>query len=168
MSYEINLIAIDQENPIHLNSVNKVLLHNEVENYEINRYAEIWPFFSNTKGILYSLVEEVNEGYYSSFTLCDSDFDTLVPQEAIPNWVSEDVKGNLTPFILKDDSYAEVISIIEYVLECAPRKRILFQTRYQGGDYEIIFGTMKISRFKTLLGQKKILFNVCYILESDS
>ena len=69
MSYEINLIAVNQQRPIHLNSVKRVLLHNEIEHDEVNRYAEIWPFFSNTKGILYSLVEEVNEEYYDLIEL---------------------------------------------------------------------------------------------------
>lgn len=167
MSYEINLIAIEQKSPIHLKPVNRVLLHNEIENDEVNRYAEIWPFFSNTKGILYSLVEEINEGYYSSFTLCDSDFQTLVPEEMLPNWISKDARENLTPLILKDNLFGEVVNIIEYVLERAPQKRILFQTRYQGGEDEIILGTIKLSKFKDLLEQKQILFNVCYILESD-
>lgn len=167
MSYEINLIAIGQKSPVHLKSVNRVLLHNEIEHDEVNRYAEIWPFFSNTKGILYSLVEEINEGYYSSFTLCDSDFHVLVPEKMLPYWITEEAKEYLTPFIINDDLYEEVINIIGYVLECTPQKRILFQTRYQGGDNEIILGSVKLSKFKKMLKQKQILFNVCYILESD-
>ena len=167
MSFEINLIAVDQQRPIHLNSGNRVLLHNEIEHDEVNRYAEIWPFFSNTKGILYSLVEEVNEEYYSSFTLCDSDFQVSRSEKAVPIWISKEAKENLTPFIIKDDLYEEIMNVIKYVLECSPHKRILFQTRYQGGDSEIILGIIKFNKFKELLEQKQVLFNVCYIIESD-
>ena len=50
----------------------------------------------------------------------------------------------------------------------SPQKRILFQTRYQGGEQEIIIGVIKINKFLEMLKSKKIFFNVCYIVESDS
>ncbi len=39
--------------------------------------------------------------------------------------------------------------------------------RYQGGDYEIIQGTISRSNFIHHLKNKKILFNVCYIITND-
>lgn len=167
MSYEINLIAINQDFPVYLKHTNRVLLHNEIDNNDVNRYDEIWPLFSNTKGILYSLVEELNEDFYSAFKLCDSDFESEVPENILPNWVSANARENITPFIISNDVYVEVIDIIQYVLECAPLKKILFHTRYQGGEEEIIVGVIKMSKFKDMLIQKQILFNMCYILESD-
>lgn len=167
MSYEINIIAINQKKPIHVECANKVLLHNEIEDSEVNRYAEIWPFFSNTNGILYSIVEEINDGFYSAFKLCDSDFDDIVSENLLPNWIPTDTKENLTPFVIRKDLYNEIVDIIQQILNNTPQKRILFQTRYQGGDEEIILGIIKMSRFKDMLIQKQILFNVCYIIESD-
>ena len=109
MSFEINLIAVDQQRPIHLNSGNRVLLHNEIEHDEVNRYAEIWPFFSNTKGILYSLVEEVNEEYYSSFTLCDSDFQDSISEKAVPIWISKEAKENFDGNVYVPNDLEEII-----------------------------------------------------------
>lgn len=167
MSYEINIIAINQKKPIHIEHKTKALLHNEIEDSEVNRYAEIWPFFSNTNGILYSIVEEINEGFYSAFNLCDSDFNTIVPKSLFSDWISDEAKGNLTPFIIRQDLYNEIVDIIQHILDSTPQKKILFQTRYQGGDEEVILGVIKMSKFKDMLMQKQILFNACYILEGD-
>ena len=61
----------------------------------------------------------------------------------------------------------EFIKILQYILDNAPQKRILFQTRYQGGDKEIIVGVIKWSQFLDMLNSKKVFFNVCYIVEED-
>lgn len=62
MSYEIKIIAINQNKQIKLNHTSKIILKNEIDAYEVNRYAEIWPWFSSTSGILYSLVAKMDEG----------------------------------------------------------------------------------------------------------
>lgn len=167
MSYEINILAFNQIEPIKLNYSTKILLQNEKDDYMVNRYAEIWPFFSNTPGVLYSLVMEMSEGYYSSFPICDSDFETEIKEYSIPTCLVEEYEENLTPFIVKEQFVSEFIQIVQYILENAPQKRILFQTRYQGGDKEIIVGVLKMKHFLKMLRSKEILFNVCYIVESD-
>lgn len=167
VSYEINILAINQEQPIHLQSQGEILLHNERDNYEVNRYAEIWPFFSHAKGILYSIVTEFNEGFYSSYKLCDSDFEATVPDYLLPIWISEDAKYNITPLLIKDDMQKDFIKIVQKILESSPQKRVLFHSRYQGGDEEIILGTIKMSKFINMLINKEIMFNICYILEND-
>lgn len=166
MSYEINIIAINQKSPVHLEKVNRVLLHNEIENYEVNRYEGIWPFFSHVEGILYSLVEELCEEFYSAFELCDSDFNECVPQKVI---YGDEIltKNHLTPFIIKNEVYTEIINILYYVLKHAPQKRILFHTRYRGGDEEIVIGVIKMSKFEEMLLHRQIQFNICYILQED-
>lgn len=166
MSYEINIIVVNQKNPIHVIPQSEILLQNEIDDIGINRYAEIWPYFSSTPGILYSLVTEINDSYYSAHQICDSDFEAILKDELI-EWVSNDTKENLTPFIVKDKYCNEFVNIIQQLLENAPQKRLLFQTRYQGGDEEVILGTIKLSKFKDMLLTKHILFNICYILEMD-
>lgn len=166
MSYEINIIAINQKRPVHIAHSSEILLLNELENLGVSRYAEIWPFFSNTPGVLYSLVTKINEGYYSARKICDSDFNVIC-EDKLFEWVSKDNKENLTPFIVENKFYNEFATILCYLLENAPQKRILFQTRYQGGDKEIILGVIKISKFMNMLSSRKIFFNICYILEAD-
>ena len=166
MSYEINVIVIKQKEPVHIANLSKILLQNETENIGVKRYAEIWPFFSNTPGILYSLVTEINEDCFSALKICDSDFE-IIPKDDSFQWISEDIKENLTPFIVNDKFYDEFVNIVCYLLESAPHKRILFQTRYQGGDEEVVLGVVKIKHFLDMLSNKQILFNVCYIIEMD-
>jgi len=166
MSYEIHIIAINQKSPVHITHSSEILLHNELEDLEVNRYAEIWPFFSSTPGILYSLVTEIDEDYYSSFKICDSDFDVICEDKQF-EWVPKDNREDLTPFIVEDNFYDEFATILYFLLENAPQKRILFQTRYQCRDKEIVLGVIKISKFMDMLSNRQILFNVCYILEAD-
>ena len=95
MSYEINIISINQKKPICLKERNGILLHNETENYEVHRYAKIWPFFSNVEGILYSIIKKCGEDSYSAYELCDSNFDAVAPTEELLGWSSVEVKENL-------------------------------------------------------------------------
>lgn len=44
MSYEINIIVINQKEPIKLNFTSKIILQNEIDDYMVNRYEEIWPY----------------------------------------------------------------------------------------------------------------------------
>ena len=167
MSYEINIIAIDQKEPIKLNFASKIILQNEKDDFMVNRYAEIWPYFSNTIGILYSLVVKMNDEYYSSFPICDSDFEIDVQEYFLPVCLVKENKENLTPFIVKEAFEQEFVEILQYLLENSPQKRFLFQTRYQGGNQEIIVGVIKMKKFLEMLNNKEIFFNVCYIVESD-
>ena len=164
MSYEINIIAVNQIKPIHMKDLSIIILQNEIEHFGVNRYAEIWPFFSSTQGILYSLVTEIQDGLYNALELCDSNFEVVAPDNLLPSWISEDIRENLTPFIVKENVYKEFISILKYLLENAPQKKILFQTRYQGGDEEIVFGVIRLSHFIDMLNKNQVLFNVCYII----
>lgn len=166
MSYEINVISMNQRKPVHIAHPSEILLQNEIEDFGVNRYSEIWPFFSNTPGILYSLVTKINEDYYSARKICDSDF-SVTSEEELFKWVSRDSIENLTPFIVENKFYDEFVNIITYLLNNAPQKRILFQTRYQGRDEEVVLGVIKISKFMEMLPRKQILFNTCYILGAD-
>ena len=63
--------------------------------------------------------------------------------------------------------YEDFIKIIQFLLDNAPQKRILFQTRYQCQDCEIVFGVIKFRKFIDMLNLRQVLFNVCYIIEYD-
>lgn len=167
MSYEINVIAINQKEPIKVNFNSKIIVQNEKDDYMAGRYAEIWPFFSNTPGIHYSLFVEMWEDYYSAFPICDSDFETEVEEYYLPKCLLEDNKDDLTPFLVRESYVQDFKKIIQYLLENSPQKRILFQTRYQGEDKEIIVGVIKWKVFLEMLERKEVFFNVCYIVERD-
>ena len=61
MSYEINVLVINQQNPVYIPCSSDLLIQNEIDDTGVNRYNVIWPFFSNTPGILYSLGTKINE-----------------------------------------------------------------------------------------------------------
>lgn len=119
MSYEINVISINQTKPVHIARQSEILLKNEIEDLGVNRYYEIWPFFTHTPGILYSLVTRINEDYDSARKICDSDFG-VTPEKELFEWVSSNSMENLTPFIVESRFYDEFVNILAYLLEHAP------------------------------------------------
>ena len=102
MSYEINVLVVNQEHPVTLPFESSVILQNEVDNADfIGRYLKIWPFFSATKGILYSLLQQwLDDDYYGAYPFCDSLFETE-EQPVAPPWVTEEALGDMTPLIIK-------------------------------------------------------------------
>lgn len=166
MSYEINVISVEQTTPsINVQPLN-ILVHNEKEHQEIQRYFKIWPLFSHTTGILYSLGQDM-DGFFSSYPICDSDFESETVSDMIPEFLPPDIKQNMTPLIIYEQYYADVESAIKVLIQDSPIKTILFQTRYQGGDYEVFYGTLTASQFFERLKAHTILFNVCYIVRDD-
>lgn len=166
MSYEINVIAVGQKAPPSSISYSNILVYNEIENQEIQRYFKIWPLFSYATGILYSLGQDMG-GFFSSYPICDSDFESKTVSDMIPEFLPPDIKQNMTPLIIYEQYYADVERAIKVLIQDSPIKTILFQTRYQGGDYEVFYGTLTASQFFERLKAHTILFNVCYIVRDD-
>lgn len=165
MSYEINVLVVNQEHPVTLPFESSVILQNEVDNADfIGRYLKIWPFFSATKGILYSLLQQwLDDDYYGAYPFCDSLFETE-EQPVAPPWVTEEALGDMTPLIIKENAMNDVKRIIQYLLDISPNGFIMFQSRYQCNDTEVIMGTITISQFFEYLENKQIMFNTCYII----
>lgn len=168
MSYEINILVVNQEHPVKLPFKSTVMLQNEIDNADfIGRYWGIWPFFSATKGVLYSLLQKwLDDDYYGAYPFCDSLFETE-ERPVAPPWVTEQTLEDMTPLIIKDHAIADVKRIIQYLLETSPSGFIMFQSRYQCYDTEVIMGTIPISQFLEYLENKQIMFNTCYIISRD-
>lgn len=45
MSYEINVLVINQQNPVYIPCSSDLLIQNEIDDTGVNRYNVIWPFF---------------------------------------------------------------------------------------------------------------------------
>lgn len=73
----------------------------------------------------------------------------------------------MTPLVIHKEYLEEFEEILEFLIKQSPTKTLMFLARYQGGDYEIIQGTLSLSNFIQHLKSKKILFNVCYIITND-
>lgn len=169
MSYEINIISVGQENISSVRSISEsdIILRNEIENDDVRRYFKIWPVFCHTKGILYSIERELQEGYFSAFSICDADFESDIPMELLPNYVTKEIQDNLSPLIILPQYYSEVENYIRILIQESPQKTILFLARYEGGDYEVFSGAYTLSHFFQRLKTNKILFNMCYIVTDD-
>ena len=119
------------------------------------------------KGIFYTLECDDGDGWYSGFKLCDSDFYKTPPIEMKPKWIKGGTWSHFTPLIIVSEYYDDVKRIIEYLLESSPDGYVMFQSRYQGGDEEVICGVIHVDTFFEMLNERKIMFNTCYILTKN-
>ena len=162
MSFEINVISVGQSKLTKFRDDISIVVENEIEHDP--RYFEIWPFMCQTKGIWYTL-GVIYRGLFSAVPICATDYDISYNSLPIPYWISdESVKGSLTPLIIKESYKKELKEILELLINESPNKTIMFHTRYQCPDYEVIQGVISFDNFWTQLELKKLLFNVCYIV----
>lgn len=166
MSYEINIISVGQTEPTSGYYPQGVELKNEVDDEGlVGRYSEIWPVFSSTKGILYSVGAEWDcGGVWDAFPLCDSDFAHPLPRDSVPGFLPERASETLTPLLLFSRYLPGVEGVVRRLVRDSPRKTILFQTRYQGGDWELFYGALTVEEFIRRLREGRLLFNVCYLV----
>ena len=165
MSYDINVLVIGQESPSEMPNNTRIELINEFE--EPLRYKDMWSFMSHSKGIWYCLGIMESE-WFNSMSIVDADFDKEQADIQVPYWVEdEDVKSNLKPLIVNDKYKTEFSNIIRFLIKQSPTKTIMFLTRYQGGEKEIICGVISFEEFNLLLNKNEILFNTCYIINEE-
>jgi len=166
MSFEINVIVEGQDQPVKLPFSTSILVENEVDqSEEIARYFEYWPFVMQTKGVLYSLGRMQPGGFFSALSICDSDFAHVLPVTPDTDWIPEEIRENLTSLIIFDDSLKEVEQILSFLLESSPKRMIMFFTRYQGGEHDIICGVMEKGAFFKRMEEGRLYFNTCYIVK---
>lgn len=72
--------------------------------------------------ILYSLVDEYQEGLYSSFPLCKGDFEADVPEKLFASWISQKARKNMTPLIIYPQYHDEFIKVVRYLIKMAKIK----------------------------------------------
>ena len=168
MSYDLNVIVMNQKNPVKLPFESKIEVHNEFDNYGAKRYHSIWSYMTQTRGIWYSLLKEKN-GLFNAYEICDSDYEIEENKIDMPYWIyNEDIKYNLTPLIIREDYKNDFEKIIKYLIDQSPIKTIMLLARYQSTEHEVVCGVLTLNEFKELLNKGKILFNVCYIIRGDS
>lgn len=164
MSYDLNILCINQDKPSKLPFVTSIELRNENDFPETVRYQSIWSFMCNSNGIWYSVGKD-NDGWFNTMQIVDADFDNVLERNYIPYWIFDDeVVSNLKPLIVFDEYKKEFDNIIKFLIQQSPNNMIMFMARYQGGERQIVHGVLKRGEFTKLLSQSKILFNVCYII----
>lgn len=168
MSYDLNILAINQKNPTKLPFKSKIEVQNEFDNYGVKRYHSIWSYMTQMSGVWYSLVRE-EDGVCNAYKICDSDYEIEESKIDMPYWIyDEDIKYNLTPLIIREDYENDFKKIIKYLIKESPIKTIMLLARYQSTEHEIVCGVLTLDEFNELLNKRKILFNVCYIIRGDA
>ena len=175
MSYDINLISLFQKEPVYLPELKTIKVINEHDSNEnvFRRYQHIWPFFSKMPGILYTVVseDEKMDSWEWTTAIVDDEDDTYwnnIDKSIVPFWVTdkEDIY-ELTIFAIKEKYLHEFEQVISALIDTSPVGMLMFQSRYQGREKEVICGVFDYSQFVEMLENKKILFNVCYIIQKD-
>ncbi|AOT68321.1 hypothetical protein [Geosporobacter ferrireducens] len=164
MSYDLNILCINQDKVAKLPFTSSIELRNENEFPELGRYNSLWPFMCGSKGIWYSIGKD-DEGWFNAMALVDADFDKVIKRSDMPFWILDDeVMSNLKPLIVYDEYKSEFDNIIKFLIQQSPNNHIMFLARFQGGEKEIVQGVLKREEFAKLLCESKILFNVCYVI----
>ncbi len=167
MSFELDVLVVNQNSPSPIPFPTLIEVINEVDDEMVLRLEKTWRFMSQTKGIWYSLVKSDND-IKNAYLLCSSDFEVDSEDLPTPFWIDdEDVIYNLTPLIIHGEFMDEFRRILKFLVEQSPSNTLLFLARYQGGDYEIIQGTLSLDKYIQLINDRKILFNVCYVITKD-
>jgi len=165
MSYDLKLLVVKQEKLYHTDFQSSIAVKNEIED-DFCRYREIWPFMTGTDGIWYSMVKE-NDGLFNAFPICDSDFEKEEKDIEMPYWIDdEDVKYDLTPLIIRKEYRGDFEKIVKNLIDTSSVRTIMILASYQSNNKEIICGTISFNEYLKLLDERKILFNICYIISN--
>ncbi|MCZ8514933.1 hypothetical protein O9H85_21410 [Paenibacillus filicis] len=161
MSFELNILVLQQEIAEQIPFESPLKL--QIESNEILPHAMFWPFMSSNKGTWYIVgVEE--DDFFSASPVLDSEFESVEDKD-LPYWVNdEDAKSNLTSLKISDTYREELFKLMRCLLKQSPIRSIMFMSRYQGGDKEVICGVLSLDEFIDLQEQGKVLFNVSYII----
>jgi hypothetical protein len=162
MSYDLNVVALNQERASVLPFASSIDIVDEFQ--EVLRYNEIWGYMTRMNGVWYSLGKD-EDGWFNTLAIVDADFEESLENRVTPYWViDEDIRSNLTPLIVLSEYKDDFEKIIKFLIQESPVKTIMFLARYQGGEKEIVCGVIKYFEFKKLIDERKILFNICYII----
>lgn len=157
MSFELNILVLQQETaaPVPTESPFKL----QIESNEMLSNTIYWPFMSLNKGTWYIVgVEE--DDLFSALPILDTEFETVTDSN-LPYWVNdEDVKSNLTSLRINDSYRDDLFNLMRGLIKQSPIRSIMFMSRYQGGDKEVVCGVLSLDEFIDLQAKGKVLFNV--------
>ena len=164
MSYDMNVVVLQQEEAVEIPFETSIKVECERNG---KRYYR-WQFLCSLNGMLYMLLKDKlgYDDYSSAYSICDGDFENDNPEDLIPKWLPEKDR-DLTPLIILEDVYEEVVNILRFLLYSSPVQMMAFHVRYQGKEREVIIGVLRFSAFLEMLKNHEILFNAVYIIISD-
>lgn len=168
MSYDINCLVLGVEEDLSMPVASKILVETEYSpNSNSGRYYGAYPFMTMQKGTWVNLLNS-ERSFLGAFGLCDIDDSEIQNDVAgYPVWIQDEELYDLSPIVVFDEYIEEFRKILNNLVSRSTNGRMMFLARYQGVETEVVCGTIPMTRFFELLSEKRILFNVCYILCID-
>lgn len=131
-------------------------------------YHKIWPFINNVYGILYKIYPSEGLG---EFECCDDFFEFGDAETSTKNCI---ISNLMTVESVDSDDCVNIrllkaqgdilMSVLERIISHSPISTIAFLCRGQSLDKEIVFGTISIKDFGSMLLSGKVKTNICYII----
>ena len=130
-------------------------------------YVGTWAFMNSCCGFLYYLLpaDESLINYCGCGALCDVHYVEPAPtNRCLPDELAEYVSKRNTAVIIKPEYMRDFEKIIDYFLSESPVDMIIFLSRWQGEERDIVHGVIPRDEFFSMMTNKQIRLNMCYII----
>ena len=127
-------------------------------------YKDTFPYMTEKKGAWCTLFEiDKEHRIFSAMNIADIN---LIPESEIkyPFWT--DKTSGMYVLKIVDEYYHSFKKVLKKLQELSPKKRIMFLPRLEGGEYNNVCGVITLNDFFELLDNKRILFNIVYIIQN--
>ena len=130
-------------------------------------YTDTFSYMAEKRGAWCSLFElDTDNRIFSAFNIADIDISVPEDDKVYPFWT--DRTSGMYILRFKPGYYRSFRAVMKKLLSLSPKKRIMFLPRLQGGEYNNVCGVLTLKQFFKLLNNKKILFNIAYIIQEEA
>ena len=160
MSFDLEICVLGRH-IMRTRQIGNVLLH--VDRTLWKAYTDTFKYMSEQKEAWCSITE-IEDWCFSAMNICSiTSGKQLNVNTEFPFW--EEKRTGMRILLLLPEYEKSIIDAMRFTLEASPIKSIFFLPRLQGGEYNNVCGVIKFDKFLSLLKNKKILFNISYIIE---
>lgn len=159
MSYDLEICVLGKCN-IKSQGFGNVYL--DVNPIQRMAYVDTFSYMAEQDGVWCTITEK-EERFYSAMNICDITSNKTKSHIGFPFWINKETKMYTMQIVSEYKS--SVLSVLEFLLKISPKNKLIFLPRLQGNENNNVCGVIKLSEFKKLLDEEKLIFNICYILE---
>lgn len=164
MSYDLEIL-IEGGKPTPSMIIDKISIEVNSKNGGRYRYKDTFPYMTEKEGAWCSLFEiEPDNRFFSAMNIADIDDSISQSEITYPFWT--DKTSGMYVLKIVDEYYHSFKEVLKKLQELSPIKRIMFLPRLQGGEYNNVCGVITLHDFFELLDNKRILFNIVYIIQN--
>ena len=163
MSYDLEIL-VDGGKKIPPMVIDKIRIEVNPHNCGRRYYKETFPYMTEKKGAWCTLFEIDREHrFFSSMNIADI---IAISESEIkyPFWT--DKTSGMYVLKIVEEYYQSFKKVLKELQKLSPNKRIMFLPRLEGGEYNNVCGVITLNDFFELLENKRILFNIVYIIQN--